>query len=154
MDTSPTLHLPQWRIQDFEKGEILGEGWRGADFLGEGRERSGYGGVVSVAQRLHTATGRVGSGWGRWSSLPALEVRGYYSRKMFLICECPYVRSWLLKRHIFLQGRCIKKRSNFDTNIIQERFAGPAPRGEGQRLRIRSGAVVVLFAFNVSVSST
>jgi hypothetical protein len=36
----------------------------------------------------------------------------------------------------------------------QERFAGPAPRGEGQRLRIRSRAVVALFAFNVSVSST
>ena len=40
------------------------------------------------------------------------------------------------------------------TACVQERFAGPAPRGEGQRLRIRSGAVVALFAFNVSVYST
>ena len=37
--------------------------------------------------------------------------------------------------------------------IKQKRFARPAPRGEGQRLRIRSGVVVALFAFNVSVSS-
>ena len=36
--------------------------------------------------------------------------------------------------------------------LLQERFAGPAPRGEGQRLRIRSGAVVAIFALNVSVS--
>jgi len=37
---------------------------------------------------------------------------------------------------------------------LQERFAGPAPRGEGKRLRIRSGAMVTLFAFNVSLSSS
>ena len=33
----------------------------------------------------------------------------------------------------------------------QERFVGPAPRGEGQRLRMRSGSVIALFVFNVSI---
>ena len=66
----------------------------------------------SVAKRPRTAEGRAGGGYGRGSPPPAMGVRGYYPREIFLILLCcrwvlmPFKYTILQKSSSFVQINC------------------------------------------------
>jgi len=102
----------------------------------------------SVAKRPRTAEGRAGGGYGRGSPPPAMGVRGYYPREIFLILLCC---RWVL---MLFKYKILEKSSSFvqiNCSVFQQ-YRTNKTRLDHDLVRVSSPTLVLLVGLLCSAS--